>query len=93
MCSQCTYIHGTGLDLVDFITGQARSLPVPASECGAMVPTSKCRPIAVKYLNSIPASMKPDDLIFKHSIPPELSEPLVLEPPDIPDGTSPDKAK
>ena len=61
--------------------------------CGAMVPTSKCRPIAVKYLNSIPASMKPDDLIFKHSIPPELSEPLVLEPPDIPDGTSPDEAK
>eukprot|EP01052_Picozoa_sp_SAG31_P056705 SAG31_NODE_16379_length_711_cov_1.199346_1_plen_71_part_10 len=55
--------------------------------------TTLYRNLAINVLGSIPRSMKPNDLIFKPSIPPELSEPIRLEPPEIPDGAAPEEIK
>jgi hypothetical protein len=59
---------------------------------GAMIPTSKCREWA-KKIGSIPAAMEPEHLVFVYSIPPELREKLVIEPPDIPEEAAPDEIK
>ena len=59
---------------------------------GAMVPTSKERLIALK-IGSIPAAMEPEHLVFVYSVPPELREKIVIEPPIIPEGAGPDEIK
>eukprot|EP01051_Picozoa_sp_SAG22_P009127 SAG22_NODE_739_length_7523_cov_6.844558_1_plen_209_part_00 len=59
---------------------------------GAMVPTSRCRQWAMK-LGTIDPTLKPDDLIFVYSIPPELAEKPHIEPPEIGPELGPDEAK
>ena len=81
-----------GYILYVYITLRGAMKPTMKTKKGKVVPTP-ARLLAVNVLQSIPANMKPDDLIFKPSIPPELSEPIVLEPPAIPEGASPDEIK
>jgi hypothetical protein len=60
--------------------------PVPQGE-------SKYRAIGQHVLGSIPFNMKSGDLIFKASIPPALSEPIRLDPPEIPEDADVEEKK
>ena len=51
------------------------------------------RTIAQDMLGSIPLNMREDDLVFKASIPPALSEPIHVAEPHIPEDSTPEEAR
>ena len=75
-----------------YITLRGALQPEERLEDGTIV-ESNYRTLAITKLGSIHPLMKMDDLIYKLSIPPELSEKPNIAPPEIPEGTPPEEAK